>query len=160
MWNNKRVSERSYSDRLGQRGQTPIVTPISGCPRCQGALFLSRDHYGHYEECLACGYLVDIEVVRGTSYKNPDILSPLEYVLRYEGENENLKDITVGLSIIAKSNRFKGVTPQSLLLKCPHCKLDSSYHHSKSNYMQLVFVCLLKHIVKISPQWYLKLTWS
>ncbi len=99
MWNNKRVSERSYSDRLGQREQTLIVTPISGCPRCQGALFLGRDHYGHYEECLACGYLKDIEVVRGISYKNP--LSPLEYVLRYEGENENLKDITVELSIVA-----------------------------------------------------------
>lgn len=26
------------------------------CPKCGGSLFLDRDRYGWYEQCLQCGY--------------------------------------------------------------------------------------------------------
>jgi hypothetical protein len=26
------------------------------CPKCHGSLFLDRDRYGWYEQCLQCGY--------------------------------------------------------------------------------------------------------
>jgi len=33
------------------------------CPRCQGRIFLEKDEYGWYLECLQCGYIYDLHNV-------------------------------------------------------------------------------------------------
>jgi hypothetical protein len=30
------------------------------CPKCGGTLYLDRDFYGWYEQCLQCAYLRDV----------------------------------------------------------------------------------------------------
>ena len=30
------------------------------CPKCGGSIFLARDYYGWYEQCLQCGYTCDL----------------------------------------------------------------------------------------------------
>lgn len=30
------------------------------CPRCRGYVYTNRDMYGEYEECLQCGFMVDV----------------------------------------------------------------------------------------------------
>ena len=32
------------------------------CPRCQGYMYLNRDTYGNYIQCIQCGHLVDVEI--------------------------------------------------------------------------------------------------
>ncbi|MCX6013020.1 MAG: hypothetical protein NTV30_06355 [Chloroflexi bacterium] len=34
---------------------------FKGCPRCKGDLYLEKDTYGWYEECLQCGYMKDLQ---------------------------------------------------------------------------------------------------
>lgn len=34
---------------------------LKSCPRCKGDMHQNRDMYGHYDECLQCGYMKDIE---------------------------------------------------------------------------------------------------
>lgn len=36
---------------------------LKSCPRCVGDLHTNRDMYGHYKECLQCGYMLDINGV-------------------------------------------------------------------------------------------------
>ncbi len=33
---------------------------LKECPRCQGDLFLDRDHYGEFKTCVQCGYMKDL----------------------------------------------------------------------------------------------------
>ncbi|MFC2032169.1 hypothetical protein ACFLUS_02190 [Chloroflexota bacterium] len=33
------------------------------CPKCGGNLYLDKDHYGWYEECLQCGFTLDLRVI-------------------------------------------------------------------------------------------------
>ena len=33
------------------------------CPRCEGNVYLDKDHYGWYEECLQCGYTRDLQAI-------------------------------------------------------------------------------------------------
>ena len=35
---------------------------VKGCPRCGGDVFIDRDHYGWYRECLQCGYMGTLDV--------------------------------------------------------------------------------------------------
>lgn len=34
------------------------------CPRCNGDISASSDHYGNYVHCLQCGYMADIKDTR------------------------------------------------------------------------------------------------
>ena len=34
---------------------------LKGCPRCGGDIYLDRDRYGWYEQCLQCGYLSELQ---------------------------------------------------------------------------------------------------
>ncbi len=34
---------------------------FKACPRCQGDMSLTGDHYGAFRECLMCGYEIDAE---------------------------------------------------------------------------------------------------
>jgi len=36
---------------------------LKGCPKCEGDLFLEKDHAGWYEKCLQCGYNRDMQVM-------------------------------------------------------------------------------------------------
>ena len=33
------------------------------CPKCHGNLYKSNDYYGTYEQCLQCGYTLDLDIV-------------------------------------------------------------------------------------------------
>ena len=37
-----------------------VVWKFKSCPRCGGDMFVDRDHYSWYEQCLQCGYLHDM----------------------------------------------------------------------------------------------------
>jgi len=30
---------------------------VKGCPRCKGDMFVDRDQYGSYEQCIQCGHM-------------------------------------------------------------------------------------------------------
>ena len=34
---------------------------LKSCPRCQGDMYLARDYYGTYKECLQCWYVFDLD---------------------------------------------------------------------------------------------------
>ena len=36
---------------------------FKSCPRCRGDVFLEKDIYGWYEQCLQCGYLKDMDAI-------------------------------------------------------------------------------------------------
>ena len=38
---------------------------LKGCPRCGADLFVERDEWGCYEECLQCGHICDLEGMAG-----------------------------------------------------------------------------------------------
>ena len=33
------------------------------CSKCGGNLYIDKDHYGWYEQCLQCGFTCDLKVV-------------------------------------------------------------------------------------------------
>ena len=33
------------------------------CPRCKGNVYLEKDTYGWYEQCLQCGYSRDLDTL-------------------------------------------------------------------------------------------------
>lgn len=33
---------------------------LKGCPRCDGDIFIDRDLYGWFEQCIQCGYTRDL----------------------------------------------------------------------------------------------------
>ena len=36
---------------------------LKSCPKCNGDVLIDRDHYGWYEECLQCGFTLDLRVI-------------------------------------------------------------------------------------------------
>lgn len=38
-----------------------VMWKFRSCPRCGGDLFLDRDVYNWYEECVQCGYIRDLK---------------------------------------------------------------------------------------------------
>jgi len=32
------------------------------CPKCQGDMYLEKDHYGSFRQCLQCGMIKDLDV--------------------------------------------------------------------------------------------------
>ena len=53
------------------RAVTEMRTDIvqGRCPRCSGNVYLDRDCYGWYEQCLQCGFICDLEGIIGTRKK-------------------------------------------------------------------------------------------
>jgi len=37
-----------------------VMWKFKSCPRCGGDIFVDRDPYSWYEQCLQCGYLRDM----------------------------------------------------------------------------------------------------
>ena len=33
---------------------------LKACPRCRGDLYVDRDFYGQYKQCIQCGHMEDI----------------------------------------------------------------------------------------------------
>ena len=43
------------------------------CPRCKGDIYLDKDGYGHFMECLQCGFSKDLpDKVEAVSAEEPD----------------------------------------------------------------------------------------
>lgn len=36
------------------------------CPRCKGDVWVDRDEYGWYKQCIMCGYMRDLKDIRVT----------------------------------------------------------------------------------------------
>ncbi|MCX6013180.1 MAG: hypothetical protein NTV30_07190 [Chloroflexi bacterium] len=34
---------------------------FKACPKCKGDMFIEKDMFGWYEQCLQCGYLHDLD---------------------------------------------------------------------------------------------------
>ena len=41
------------------------------CPRCKGFVKSNQDSYGKYNECLQCGYIVDVVISRDRTQSGP-----------------------------------------------------------------------------------------
>jgi DNA-directed RNA polymerase subunit M/transcription elongation factor TFIIS len=39
-----------------------MLIVLKRCPRCNGDLFIDRDQYGLFLQCLQCGYLQDLHM--------------------------------------------------------------------------------------------------
>ena len=50
-------------------GNTAYIREVTGgflqkrCPRCGGNVYLDKDKFGWYEECLQCGYNRDLQAI-------------------------------------------------------------------------------------------------
>ena len=33
---------------------------LKACPRCRGDLYIDRDFYGQYKQCIQCGHMEDL----------------------------------------------------------------------------------------------------
>ena len=33
---------------------------LKACPRCRGDLYIDRDFYGQYKQCIQCGFMEDL----------------------------------------------------------------------------------------------------
>ena len=40
------------------------------CPKCRGNIYLSNDYYGRYEQCLQCGYTLDLDSIEEHKLKS------------------------------------------------------------------------------------------
>jgi hypothetical protein len=49
------------SQKRQERKGGPEVVQFKSCPRCQGDMNINKDMYGEYEECLQCGFFVDVD---------------------------------------------------------------------------------------------------
>lgn len=41
------------------------------CPKCGGNIYLSTDYYGRYEQCLQCGYSMDLDAHDDSKKQSP-----------------------------------------------------------------------------------------
>ncbi|HSW59066.1 MAG TPA: hypothetical protein VLH15_11720 [Dehalococcoidales bacterium] len=39
------------------------------CPKCKGNIYSSADYYGRYEQCLQCGYTLDLDLMHNRKVK-------------------------------------------------------------------------------------------
>ena len=40
-----------------------VMWKLKSCPRCGGDVFLDRDFYDWYQQCVQCGYLRDLKSI-------------------------------------------------------------------------------------------------
>ena len=40
---------------------------LKGCPRCKGDLFYEKDQFGNYLQCLQCGFMQDVIIVKAVT---------------------------------------------------------------------------------------------
>ena len=53
------------------------VVYYKACPRCQGDMHKAQDVYGHYKECLQCGYILNIDhESKKRDYASAEALKP------------------------------------------------------------------------------------
>ena len=43
------------------------------CPKCKGKVYIDRDVYGWYIECLGCGYTRDLKVLKLEKEKDKEV---------------------------------------------------------------------------------------
>jgi DNA-directed RNA polymerase subunit M/transcription elongation factor TFIIS len=39
-----------------------MARKLKVCPKCGGKMMPDRDEYGAYEQCIQCGYLMDLKL--------------------------------------------------------------------------------------------------
>ena len=40
-----------------------MISGLQFCPKCKGKVYIDRDEYGWYVECITCGYTRDLKKV-------------------------------------------------------------------------------------------------
>ncbi len=48
------------------------ITQTAYCPKCGGRVFLDKDYYGWYAQCLLCGHLQNLEKVSAKLTRTTD----------------------------------------------------------------------------------------
>ena len=44
---------------------------LKACPRCRGDLYIDRDIYGQYKQCIQCGHMEDLAPATRASSQAP-----------------------------------------------------------------------------------------
>ena len=39
---------------------------LKSCRRCAGDMYLNKDYYGAFIQCIQCGFVMDVELKKGT----------------------------------------------------------------------------------------------
>jgi len=45
----------------GDQKEVRVMLYLKSCPRCKGDIYVNRDMYGDYKECLQCGLTQEID---------------------------------------------------------------------------------------------------
>jgi hypothetical protein len=61
------------------------VWHLKGCPRCGGDMYLARDIFGWYMQCLQCSQLKDVEFDEQGNAKEVDPVSTMDGRQRKRG---------------------------------------------------------------------------
>lgn len=56
------------------------MSSLKNCTRCNGVIWVDRDEYGWYEECLMCGFVHDLESVAVAGKNDQGISYPEEKI--------------------------------------------------------------------------------
>lgn len=49
--------------------RVPTMFYLKACHKCQGDMYLGRDLYGIYQQCLQCGHIVELQLSHAQSNK-------------------------------------------------------------------------------------------
>jgi DNA-directed RNA polymerase subunit M/transcription elongation factor TFIIS len=56
---------------------------FKACPKCQGELYVTEDHFGKYRTCLQCGFLQDLEMLAHQAGPNGEAAEPIGMEKQY-----------------------------------------------------------------------------
>jgi hypothetical protein len=48
------------------------------CPKCGGSLYLDRDQFGFFEQCLQCGLVSDLKEIVEPKNNNREFVEPVK----------------------------------------------------------------------------------
>jgi ribosomal protein S27AE len=54
---------RRESGEIKTEGKVKKMLTHKQCPKCKGNIYSSADYYGRYEQCLQCGYTLDLDTI-------------------------------------------------------------------------------------------------
>ena len=48
------------------------------CPKCGGSLYLDRDQFGFFEQCLQCGLVSDLKEIVEAKKNSKEVVEPVK----------------------------------------------------------------------------------
>ena len=80
---------------------------LKSCPRCKGDLFLERDIYGWYEQCLQCGHMKDLDPIYEAKLKAKEMPTKWERDAEKPGKSKKKKARRVDKRLVGSSLKGK-----------------------------------------------------